>query len=270
MHPRSYLEELKYIQAAVPSWAGRARLLAATMAFHVNNGLRRQGAGRDTLDIDLFVGDDLYPMRVRPNRGDLFILYEVLAREAYLIPAHRLDPDKVRTVIDCGANIGLTALYFANRYKHARIFSVEPDPDNFAVLQRNVAKCERIVPIRAAVVGRSGTVHMTRHRPAYGNKIQNIPEEGLTQEVPGVTIEDICSQHCIESVDLLKVDIEGAEENVFADPHFLPKVKMIAIELHAPYGLEQFRRAIAPFGFSAEVPGPNGCQHAHLATIVPS
>lgn len=265
MHASSYLEEFRYIHKAVPSWSGRARLLAATIAFHLNNGLRRLGAGREGLNIELLIGNEPYPLHVRPNRGDLFVLYEVLAREAYAIPPSLLDPDRVDVIFDCGANIGITALYLANTYRNARIICVEPDPDNFEVLKRNVANHKRIEPLWGAVVGRPGAVHLTCDRPAYGNKVETAPVEGTTVQVPGLTITDICTKKRVSRIDLLKVDIEGAEKDVFFDPVFLPMVGFIAIELHAPYGLEEFRRAIAPHGFRAEPPGPEACRHAHLA-----
>lgn len=265
MHVKSYLEELQYIRTAVPSWSKRAKLLAATIAFHVNNRLRRKDAGWDGLDLDVLIEGERAMLHVRPNKGDLFILYEVLAREAYAIPASLLDPDKVEVIVDCGANIGITALYFARRYPKARIICVEPDPENFEILERNVAGQQSIEPVRAAVVGSSGPVHLTRSRAAYGNSVQANASPGETVEVSGLTISDICSKKDIERIDLLKVDIEGAEKNVFAAATFLNKVHFVAIELHAPYGIDAFQQAIAPYGFTGEPPNDAFCRHAHFA-----
>jgi FkbM family methyltransferase len=188
-----------------------------------------------------------------------------LAREAYAIPHRFLDPDRVHTIVDCGANTGITALYFATKYKHARIISIEPDPDNFNVLKQNVAGHDRIEPIWAAVVGRAGPVHLTQNRPAYGNAVQCGDLPGPTIEVPGHTISALCEAHGIQSIDLLKIDIEGAEKEVFLAPVFLPAVGVVAIELHAPYGLSEFTNDIAPFGFRAMPPGASACRHVHLA-----
>lgn len=265
MHARSYFEEFRYIRKAVPSWSGQAKLLAATMAFHLNNGLRRHGAGREGLNLELLIGNELCALHIRPNRGDLFILYEVLVHEAYAIPSSLLDPDRVQLILDCGAHIGITALYLTKKYRNARIICVEPDPDNFKVLKHNVANQARIEPLWGAVVEKPGVVQLGRDRPAYRNRVGTTPVEGATVQVPGLTITDICNQKKISKIDLLKVDIEGAEKEVFVDPTFLPMVGLIAIELHAPYSLEEFRRAIASYGFRAEPPGPDSCRHAHLA-----
>ena len=58
----------------------------------------------------------------------------------------------------------------------------------------------------------------------------------------------------IKSVDLLKVDIEGAEEELFARPQFLSRVKFVIIELHPPYSLERFKTDLRPVGFDAKPP----------------
>lgn len=239
--------------------------MLATFMFHMNNGLGRRASGANALDLRVHINGEPFKLRVRPSRGDLFILYEVLAHQAYAIPRDRLDWDKVRVIIDCGANIGITSLYLSNRYPNARIISVEPDPDNFEVLCRNVAKCNRIEPIQAAIVQKAQKVHLTRDRPAYGNIVKHSAVDGLTIEVPGLAISDICEMMRISRIDLLKIDIEGAEQDVFSDPIFLPLVDTIAIELHPPYGIEGFQKAIAPWGFVAEPPGEESCRHAYLA-----
>lgn len=60
-----------------------------------------------------------------------------------------LDPNEVRVILDCGANIGITALYFAERYRNARIFCIEADPENFEVLKQNVAGITASFPCSA-------------------------------------------------------------------------------------------------------------------------
>lgn len=269
MHISSYLEELSYIWGAVPNWRHRAQLLSSTVLFHLNNGLGRLGKGKADLHFELLVDGQEKLIFVRPNRGDLFILYEVLAREAYAIPSGRLDPKEVNTILDCGANIGLTSIYFAQKYPQARIIAIEPDPENVEILKANVSGIDRIIPIRAAVVGgRSRPVYLSSDQPAYGNRISSSDFGTRGVEVPGLTIFDICRRNNIEKVDLLKVDIEGAEQEVFAAPDFLRMVRMVAIELHAPYGVDDFSGDISDFGFRVEAPSPTACRLAHLAEPV--
>ena len=87
--------------------------------------------------------------------GDIFVLYEVLCDKCYFIPPSLLAPEKVRVILDCGANIGITSLFFAARHPNARIYSIEPDPNNFVLLERNTRQEPRISPICGAIVGRA-------------------------------------------------------------------------------------------------------------------
>ncbi len=112
--------------------------------------------------------------------------------ESYRIDDDVVDPAAVHTIIDCGANIGITALYFAARYPNARIYSVEPDPSNFAILKQNVASELRITPINAAVVGRNtGPVFLSQDRPAWGNSISQSQGAGSAVEVEAMTIGEL-------------------------------------------------------------------------------
>jgi FkbM family methyltransferase len=180
---------------------------------------------------------------LRPFEGDIFVLYEVLLSECYNIPGEVLPPEEVRSILDCGANIGITSLLFASRYPKAMIYSIEPHPDNFALLRRNVHKEKRIVPINAAVVGLARpSVHLSTDRPAWGNSLS---PNSVGFEVPAVTIPEICRTHGISQLDLLKIDIEGAEREVFENAEFLPNVRLGVVELHGDYTFEQFKANIS-------------------------
>jgi FkbM family methyltransferase len=202
--------------------------------------------------IDLWI-DRKRPTRLtlRPFAGDLFVLYEVLAFNAYQIAPSLLSTDKVRVIIDCGANIGITSLFLAARYPGATILSVEPHPENFALLKTNVAEVPRILPIRACVTGtHRNAVRSTADQAAYGNRIAT-DANGVW--VPAITIEELCKRNGIEKIDLLKLDIEGAEKQVLENGTFLARTEYIIVELHGQYGygFQCFQRDIAPYGFVA-------------------
>jgi predicted O-methyltransferase YrrM len=98
----------------------------------------------------------------------LFVLYEVLAFNAYHIARSLLPTDNMRVVVDCGANIGITSLFLAARYPHAAILSVEPHPENYALLKANVAQVPRILPIRGCVTGTpQSTVALTTDQATW-------------------------------------------------------------------------------------------------------
>jgi FkbM family methyltransferase len=161
-----------------------------------------------------------------------------------------LPTDSVRVIIDCGANIGITSLFFAARYPRAKIFSVEPHPENFGLLKTNVEAAARILPIHACVTGTPQTgVRFTTDQAAWGNRITT-DSNGIL--VPAITIDELCEQNGIEKIDLLKLDIEGAEAQVLQNGTFLARTEHIIVELHGNYGFECFRRDIGPYGLVAQ------------------
>lgn len=259
MNLASYVKEFGYAMTATPNWRNRWALLSATAAFHLNNRAKRKKTDSDPVDIGLRLGDRVQQVSVRPYAGDIFVLYEVLALKSYEIPEMCAPPAQVRTIIDCGANIGITALYMAARYPNAKIVCIEPDPHNFELLERNTRHETRIVPVQAALVGEvQGPIYLTQDAPAWGNQLSSKKGNRAAIKVDAVTIDQIRAEYDIDFIDVLKVDIEGAEEDVFARPDFLSKVHFIVIELHNAYTLDRFQQDIAPMGFDASPPGALG------------
>jgi FkbM family methyltransferase len=252
----AYWKEIVFTFEASCTWADQLSLLRHTAKFHVWNWLRRTPNTSDAFKVDLRVvgGKDTATLTLRPLAGDLFVLYEVLAFNAYRISPELLPLDDVNVIVDCGANIGITSLYLAARYPNARVFSIEPHPDNFALLVANVAQEPRIIPIQACVTGQpQSVVRLTMDQPAWGNRIST-RDCGI--EVPAITLAQLFDQYALATINLLKLDIEGAEEQVLANGAFLQRVEHIIIELHGEYGLRSFQHDIAPYGFVAQEPHP--------------
>src|SRR5215212_6695567 len=90
------------------------------------------------------------PFCYRPGTTDLLVLEQVfLDREYHVEP---IAAESIEYIVDLGSNIGVTAMLWAQRYPRARMALVEPDPDNFALLQINTAAFrDRCLLINAAV-----------------------------------------------------------------------------------------------------------------------
>jgi len=122
------------------------------------------------------------------------------------------------------------------------------------LLQANTASEPRITPINACIVGTDGTPRfMTVDRPAWGNQIN---QSGIGVEIAVTTIESVCRDYNLRFIDLLKIDIEGAEEELFANPTFLAHVGLILIELHGEYDLDRFRGDVTKFNWTVQAPDP--------------
>ena len=122
-----------------------------------------------------------------------------------------------------------------SKYPNAKIICIEPDSENFALLQKNVAPYRDIVCENKGVWSRDTRLKIS---DKYGlGKWGMCVEEDEAGSVEAITINSILQKYNWSEVDLLKIDIEGSEKQLFskAEPEWLLKVKTIVIELHDRY-----------------------------------
>jgi len=146
--------------------------------------------------------------------------------EGYLGPAN---------IIDIGANVGATAIFFANAYPSANIFSFEPSPSNFAYLQKNV---EGIPNIKASNVGLSDCDSQVKLYLGLSQCLQHslIPSCEIGENFEIVTIKQasVALQEVGPGRNMLKVDTEGCEVQILSDlADFLHSVDVIYLEYHS-------------------------------------
>lgn len=79
--------------------------------------------------------------------SDIYSYYQIFLLLQCKIKTYN-DP---QIIIDCGANIGLSTIFFKNSYPNAKIFSIEPDQENFSRLKDNIKKYDNIIPINKAI-----------------------------------------------------------------------------------------------------------------------
>jgi len=171
------------------------------------------------------------PVALRLRTSDVSIFEDIIIRGQYALSL----PFEPETIVDAGANIGLASVYYANRYPNARIVAVEPEPSNFDVLLRNVSSYSNIFPVRAALWHRNGHVALNGEQgpDAAKSKVGFTVGNGDGLPVRAITIPTLMQEAHISSIHLLKVDIEGAEREVFANASgWMGAVSCLAIELH--------------------------------------
>jgi FkbM family methyltransferase len=173
------------------------------------------------------------PFYLRSGTSDIAVV-----KQTFLDSAHNavaLDPEPC-TIIDLGANIGLVAVYYANLYPKATVIAVEPDPENFDLLLKNTGPYGNIRLLQAAAWGSNTPLRVEGQGRDYWSRTVR-PTEASRDDiatVPGITISELMRRFDLSSIDLLKVDIEGAEKEIFASNHegWLGATKAILIELH--------------------------------------
>jgi len=172
----------------------------------------------------------------RLNQSDMWTVREVWAEEVYRPPVG-IEP---RVMVDLGANIGLTCVWMGVRHGCRTFVAVEPLESNVAVLRRNLARNGlRAEVVQAAVAGSAGTGNLVVD-PLSGAQ-GRLGDQGIP--VPVVTMETVLDVLPPDvSVDLLKVDIEGAEEDLFTgDLSWLDRVRAILVEMHPDLGVDVAR-----------------------------
>jgi FkbM family methyltransferase len=137
-------------------------------------------------------------------------------------------------ILDGGANIGCASVFFAQKFPQATVLAIEPERSNFAILQDNAGRFTNINAIRAAVWNSEGEVEIENPRADnWAFRVQQRTAESLSA-VPALTIPAIMRIAGTDWIDILKLDVEGAEKEIFDETsvQWLDRVGMIIIELH--------------------------------------
>ena len=185
---------------------------------------------------------------------------ELFFDEIYRFRARCPDPK----IIDCGANVGLSVIYFKHLYPAARITAFEPDPRIFGVLEDNLRRFgfEHVTLHREAVWKEAGELHFVPDG-GFGGRTEtrgNAPASATP--VRAVRLRDFLA----EPVDLLKVDIEGAEAVVIADCRDrLVNVERLFVEYHGrrdePQQLGTLLDHVREAGFRYQIKDAVGVAH---------
>lgn len=190
-------------------------------------------------------------IRLRPRGGDFYVLHEIFGRGIFAADddlSAIIDFNKVRSFVDLGSNVGLVSLYYAGLLPCAKFVCVEPDPKNFKLTEDNLSWLgERGVFIQAAVAANSGAVSFDGSGQSYRKRIS--ADGGIM--VRACTVEEIMAIGGLTEIDLIKIDIEGAEKALLlGELGWLSATRAILIEIHDDFREPDLRRVLEPLGFT--------------------
>jgi len=182
-------------------------------------------------------------LHYRIGSSDPWMIYNHLLkprhRDEYAPPAAAgFEPGEVRTVLDIGANIGATALYFAQMLPIGNIYAFEPVPDNFAVLQQNIANCPRIRGLNYGLGAADAELEMfASANPLNFGGFSLHPagsDAGRKVRIRVRNAAAALAELGITQVDVIKIDTEGAEYDILTSlpEEILAGAKYIVGELH--------------------------------------
>ena len=198
------------------------------------------------------------PLFLRVGTSD-----EPTFRQVFMNIRYEIDlPFSPKTIIDGGSNIGYASVFYANKYPEAEVLAIEPDSSNFEMVEKNTFNYPNIKRIQSAIWGKS--TYLKIKNPETEKWAFEVIETTKNEEgaFEAFSIQDLIIKMGWDSVDFLKLDIEGSEMSVFNAGYesWLPKVKLLIIELHErmqPGCTEVFENAVSQYNFKKSISGEN-------------
>jgi FkbM family methyltransferase len=200
-----------------------------------------------------------YPFFIRGNTSDRLVASQVFYTKDYDISTNF----KPKVIIDCGANIGLASLYFKSKYPESTVIAIEPEINNFNLLVKNMANYSNFTAVNKGIWSESCHLEIISGEDnlPWSFQVKQI-EEQTDSSVEAISLLDIIKKYDLKEIDILKIDIQGAEENLFEKnaEKWLPYVKIIIIELHdrfLPLSSRPFYKVLSEYKFDTYFKGEN-------------
>jgi FkbM family methyltransferase len=190
----------------------------------------------------LRLGGVPHPVFLRPGTSDWDFLDQVFVSREYECPSEGhnqalfrfytncVEKLKVPLIIDCGANIGLASIWYAQKFPRAKIIAVEPEPENFRILAMNATYYPNIVPIHGGISDRQTSLMLSNMGDApwawetaesESGPIRAFTIPGLLADVPNAELM------------IVKIDIEGSEVGLFrSNVDWAHETPVIVFESH--------------------------------------
>ena len=186
----------------------------------------------------------------RPDTTDIQIFDQVF-KDRYHVPPH--DIPAPRTILDLGSNIGLTLVSYATEFPHASMLGIELDRANYELCVRNTDLYRNRCSVLNGAVWSVGGLQLP-----YGGSEHWSYGIGAEGETIGTaetyTIANLLDQMQWPTVDFMKVDIEGAEQEIFKEGFLWAKrVRCLKVEVHSPYTLNDCVLDLERAGFRARI-----------------
>jgi FkbM family methyltransferase len=157
-------------------------------------------------------------------------------------------------IIDAGSNIGLTSLYFADYFINQNIIAIEPETENFKVLDFNLSN-KNCIKINGAIWKNNSKIKIVKD---FRDKLDwsfRVEETIDKNAIDAFSINQLVLDYKFQTIDILKIDVEGSEKEIFTSENsnldFLKITKCIAIEIHDEFNCrKEIYKVLTYFGFS--------------------
>ena len=167
---------------------------------------------------------------LRPNTKDLETFEEIFLSNIYNINL----PIEPKTIVDAGANIGLASTFFKLKYPSSQIIAIEIEKSNVEMIVKNTSSFNNITVLERALFNKNAFFKIEDPYNATNSFQIKEVSESENFDIQSVTLDEILETNNWETIDVLKIDIEGAEKQLFEKNYenWLPKTKIIMVETH--------------------------------------
>jgi FkbM family methyltransferase len=217
------------------NWLRRIRFYGTGNSFRIYRGIKSEGIFRLRIH-----GNEFF---LRGRSVDFAVFNGIFANGEY---EFNIDFEPLY-IVDAGAFIGASSVWFSQRYPEARIIAIEPEESNFRMLEKNTANYKNIIPVRAALFPEDTELRIKDSDvEKYAFRVERVT--GEAKGINGYTVDSVMNRFGLPRIDILKMDIEGAEYDIFSnsDTGWLHNVGVLVIELH-----EYFRPGVTKLFYSA-------------------
>lgn len=199
------------------------------------------------------------PVYIRAHTSDEFTFQQIFLQHEYEFQ----EETKPNYLLDAGANTGLAAIYFANRYPGVKIVCLEPEEGNFQILKKNIAAWPDITAVQGGLWRKSGHLKIVDlGLDNWGFTIKEIEQQD-ENSITAFSMQDLMRHTSVSRFDWIKMDIEGSEKEVLEAPdaaEWLDSCNMLVIELHdrmKPGTSASLFRMVSGRRFDFDVKGEN-------------
>lgn len=198
---------------------------------------------------------------LRKGTSDIAVFTSIFAFNEFEV---NIEVPNSGVILDCGANIGASTIYFANKYPEALIIALEPNQANFELCQKNTHSLKNVICLNAAIWTHSCELYLQNPQDEdwafrYENKKDlEAVESQKGEKVTAFSVTELIDKYQLKRIDLMKIDIEGGEKELFSGNSldWIDAVDNFIIELHddiLPGCSSAFYKSLTGFSFKQSI-----------------
>jgi FkbM family methyltransferase len=219
----------------------------------------------DSIVFSFNIGKSISKFYLKRNSSDSMVFKQIIINKEYekIIKILKYSISEKPVMIDLGANIGLTTIYLKSFFPEIDVYALEPEVNNFKRLEKNIKfNClKNVTLLNKGIWSRTTKLkadYSFRDRLDWAFRLVE-SDQNADQNIDVICMSELMENYSISTIDFLKIDIEGAEKDLFKEGHnidWLSKVKIIAIEIHDELDVKyKIEKILVKYNFKLQYSG---------------